>query len=554
MLTQLYIKNFVIVETLTLELQSGFCVLTGETGAGKSIWVDALLLAMGARAESGVVRAGAAQCDISLTFDISRLPSAQAWLSEHDFIDEAEDHCLIRRIIKQDGKSKSTINGYPCSLNLIKTLAPLLVVTHSQHQHQALLKTAQQRQQLDHYADTSELVSQLNALYHQWKQSQHEHSLLQAKTQDREKELELLQFHLTELAQLNFSETEWPQLLDEHRRAHQAKSFIQRLHDTVALTSEQEPHNAIDLIQQALISLEPLISEDEQAKGIHELLTTALVHAEEANTQLHDLRESLDVSPERLDYLEARIQLIHDVARKHHATPEQLPDMTQSLQHQFDELTHIEANLNSLAAAIANQEQQYRTLGKRISKQRQRGAQQLSDAVNAQLPALSMAEACFQVSLTPNATPEPTAHGLETVNFELSANAGQPHQALAKAASGGELSRISLALQVCLTEKVMPPLLIFDEVDAGIGGETAHAVGQLLRTLGSHSQLLCITHLAQVAAQAHHHYHVHKTTSNNHTFTHIEPIDNEDRTNEIARMLGGTNDTSQALAATLLQC
>jgi DNA repair protein RecN (Recombination protein N) len=550
LLTHIHIRHFVIVSDLSIDFNSGLNVLTGETGAGKSIWVDAVALALGARAGGDYIQAGQDYCDITLSFDLTKQPPAKAWLVAQDF-DENDNECIIRRRFKADGKSKCSINSIPCTQNSLKEFAPLLLLSHSQHQHQALLHHDYQRQQLDAYAGLTENVQQLHTLYSRWQKVAAEITVLKNQSPNQAAELELLQYQLQELAQLDPQPGEWLSLSREHQKCHNAKSLIENINQALQYTKSDHDNNADNLIQSAIANINQIATDDKELDKIQELLNHAAIYINEAGDSLVTYKDSLNTSPERLQLLEQRSSLYHDIARKHHSHPEQLLELMSSLQQRITALENLDDNLNNLVQAQQLLEQQYQRLATSISKQRKKSALELSRIISGKIQQLGLENSEFSIQLEPLTT-SLNPYGQEKITFMISTNAGQAAQPMHKVVSGGELSRISLALQVITAEKTHPPTLIFDEVDSGIGGETGHTVGKLLKQLGETSQVLCITHLAQIAAKGHHHYKVTKETRNNTTTSAMTKLTEQQRTDEIARMLGGKNKTSAQHAAEML--
>ena len=535
MLTRIVIKNFIIVKNLTLDFNAGLNVLTGETGAGKSLWVDAIMLALGARAESHIVKDNTAPCDISCCFDVGTQAKAKNWLQQHDFGDD--DDCIIRRIIQPTGKSKCSINGIPCSQNLLRQLAPLCLQIHNQHQQHNLLQRDQQRLQLDAFAAISREVNDLHLIYKNWAEQQRQLEALQQQAKIAEQELAFVNFQLAELDALNCQEGEWQQISAEHLKCHQAKQFITHIHNAREFAANNDPHNAESLVQHALAELEQVDCEDQALTSIRECLNTAAIHLQEANTQLQHYHSSLDLSPEHLNELEQRLSRIHDCARKHHVNPEHLHEVHKSLQQRAHDLSHIDTRIEILVDTQAASQKQYQRLAKKISAARTLAAKKLSSEISKKIQGLGMEAAELRIDLIPLESAL-NPYGQEEIGFTISTNRGQSPQPLAKVVSGGELSRISLAFEATTAEHRCLPTLIFDEIDVGIGGHTANTVGQLLRQLGEQSQILCITHLPQVAACAHHHYKVSKHTKATHTETSLCYLSAAERQTEIARMHG----------------
>lgn len=545
MLLEINIRNFTIIDTLNIEFDQGLSVLTGETGAGKSIWVDAIDYALGARADNKLIRHGENRCEIGLSFDLTKQTQAMSWLIENNYDDNQE--CIIRRIISKDSNSKATINGRPCPLQLLRQLGALLLNIHGQHDNQALLKQNEQQVQLDRYAQNSELLDALETVYSQWRQATNSINELTTQQANREAELSLWRYQLDELITLNLQENEWQQLSEEHQQLHNAKELITQINEAVNLAADNEEISATQLVQEAIHQLNEIRFNDPQINNIKELLNTAAVHLQEAQQELHHYRDHLDLSPENLEAVETRLSKLHDCARKHHIHPENLLELQNSLSSKMQQLENIDNQLDALIKLKEQQEKRYETLANELTDRRKNAAKKLSIDITKSIQDLGIAGGQFQIKLENQASKlHPT--GKEKIIFEVSTNPGHPFQPLSKIVSGGELSRISLALQVMTSQRYQTTTLIFDEVDTGIGGKTAETVGQLLRQLGENGQVLCVTHLAQVAAQGHHHYKITKTSQADKTFTDVKKLDKKMRVQELARMLSGSKISSETLA------
>lgn len=542
MLNTIHIEHFAIVDSLSLEFYPRLNILTGETGAGKSIWVDAVSLALGQRAESYVIREGKARCAITLCFDIRNNASAQTWLAKQDL--QADEECVIRRVITREGPSRATINGTPCPLQLIRELAALLINIHSQHQSQLLLKSEAQQNCLDHYANHHTLLEQTQNYYHQWRALEVELKSLHSKANHRDQELALLRYQLEELEQLALGEQEWETLYQQHQQLHQAKHLLVNVNAALNDTTEDDI-NALSLTQQAIAQLTRMNSDQPYIQTASELLQTAAIHLQEASNELNAYRHQLDLSPEYLATIEQRLTNIHDLARKHHVEPEQLHEVKQSLLQKIALLEDIEENLARIQTQQQNIATQYERVALQLTKSRENTAKQLSQAITQSMQSLGMEGGQFHVALMAE---KESIHplGNERIQFQVATNPGQSLQPLNKIVSGGELSRLSLALQVLTAQSQQTPTLIFDEVDVGIGGQTASIVGQLLKQLSTHAQILCITHLPQVAAYGEHHYHAKKQLHQASVNTQIQKLSEEQRIDEIARMLSGNNNSQHS--------
>ena len=541
MLTELYIRDFAIVDRLELSFTDGLSVLTGETGAGKSILIDALALALGERADSGVIRHGCARADISAHFAVPNGPAA-AWLVAQDLTDD--DGCVLRRVVERD-KSKAYINGRPVPVQMQRELGLLLVDIHGQHEHQSLLKRETQRALLDGYGDAQTAAAEVASHYRTWQERAQRCAALSAAAADREARVDLLRYQVQELQTLGLEANEWPGLEEEHARlAHGAELItgVQALADALC---DAEDVNARRLLAQAQSKLDALGAYDTRLGELSALLNEALIRIDDVGAQLRHYGDTLDLDPQRLQWVEQRLSAGHELARKHRVAPTELPGLLTKLQTELNDIDGYEQNLAALQAEIAAAEVAYHAAARTLSKRRAQAAKRLGVAVTEQIHRMGMPGGAFGVELHPCA---PSAFGLEQIEFTVTANPGQPAKALNKVASGGELSRISLALQVITAGLASVPTLIFDEVDVGIGGAVAEIVGQQLRALSAKRQVLCITHLGQVAAQGDQHYQVSKQTQAENTVAQISSLDKKARVQEIARMIGGVQISQQTLA------
>ena len=544
MLVHVNLKNFVLVDELSLELADGFHAFTGETGAGKSILLDAINLALGTRAESRFVKSGKPRCDISLNFDISKQPEIEKWLTEHELNDEGE--CLLRRSIYADGKSRATINGHPSPLHLLKELGQLMLQVHGQHQHQLLVKPKYQQYLLDQYGQHQNLLNQIETFYQQYQKIQQEIDLLQSKQTDRDDQLSLYEYQYKELEQAAITDGEWQALHQEHQRLHQSKSLITALNQAIEYTAESDDVSALSLLQQAMDQLNSVDFSDDQLDSAKTLLNTACIHLQEAESELNSYRQNLDLSPERLQEIENRLNLISDLARKHHVNPEQLTEVHASLQQKVDQLKNLDEHLLELETSLSSLTDDYNKVAKKLTASRKKLAKSLAKIITELLKQLNMPNSEFSIELITNDALM-SATGNESIQFTLSANPGQPLAPLQKVASGGELSRICLAILASLAGKQSIPTLIFDEIDTGISGKTADTVAKLLKQISGALQILCVTHLPQVASQAKHHYLVEKQVKGKSTNTTITHLNKQQRIEETARMLAGETINKQAL-------
>jgi len=543
MLTMIQIDNFAIIDHLEVDFQSGMTVLTGETGAGKSIIVDALSLVLGDRADPAVVRNNCKQADISATFDISQLPEIEHWLTEHELGDQSD--CLLRRIISKEGRSKAYINGHPATLNMMKSLGEQLVDIHGQHAHQALLRPGMQSRLLDNFANHSELLSNLSGHWNKWQMLLAELQQLQHSEQERRDRHELLDYQVNELAQFGISAKEISTIDEEFNRLANSNQLLEETRLQLHNLYQNEGQSAFEMVNQATVSLEQLSKMDKSLSPVIELLHGASIQIQEASQDLREYQEQLEMDPEKLKELDQRLSQLHDLARKHRIEVKQLPELQIRLVEELEELTNSSKRLDGLEKKVISARNSYLDTAASLSKSRHQAAKKLNKAISNYLTQLGMSGGQFEVDFETLDENRFNAEGTEKITFLVTANPGQPLQPLIKVASGGELSRISLAIQVVTVADSSIPCLIFDEVDVGIGGGTAEVVGNLLNEISTQSQVLCVTHQAQVAAKGNQHYRVIKTTHNKLTSTSLEDLQQELRTEEIARMIGGIEMTEQ---------
>lgn len=548
MLIHIDIQNFVLVDKLSLDFRKGLNVLTGETGAGKSIWVDAIALALGERADSKVIRQGESRCDISVGFDLRHIDKAQQWLQEHQLDNPENVECIVRRVIQLDGPSRSTINGIPCPLHLVREFGDLVLTIHGQNQQMDLLRTDGQQQQLDNFGKHQALLQKIQRIYQEWQHNLEEVSRLQSLLNHRQNELDLLRFQVHELKQLNLKADEWHTLNESHKQFHHAYQWRQQLQHALLLITDDDTHAALNQIYRAMHLLQAIKSDQEPLLGIQRLINEAAINLEESGNQLRQYCDHLTSDPHKLAEIEQRMDSIHQLSRKHRCTPDALFQVLQNLIARINVLENAEGELKKLELHQATLLKAYRVEAAELSAMREKAARYLSTHVSEWMQQLGMPGGQLKVNLEKIPEEEVHALGQERIRFLVSMNPGQELHALQKTASGGELSRIHLALQVITAQSEQTPTLIFDEVDVGIGGQTAAIVGKLLRHLGEKTQVLCITHLPQVAAYGHHHYKVSKIIQPDRTRSTIEPLDNDSRTKELARMLGGENITAQTLS------
>ncbi len=544
MLRTIHIRHLAVVDELNLELDRGMTVLTGETGAGKSILLDALGLALGDRADSGVIRSGADRAEIGAEFLIDERDDAAQWLREHDLDDEGQ--CLLRRTVGRDGRSRGFINGRPVPMQSLRELGERLVDIHGQHAHQSLLRSGAQREALDAYAGHPALLTTVAEEYRRWRELRQRLDELQASHAQREDRLELLRYQVDELRALALAEDELQRLVEEHDRLANLNQLREGSQSVLAALSDDEQGALADGLEHIAAELERLQGYDAALGEVVQMVREAAVQASEAGHELRRYVEGLNLDPQRLEEVDQRLGLIHDLARKHQVKAEALIAHGEALESELAELEGAGVALEETTAALAACEAAYAAAAQELGASRRRAAKRLSRAVTENMQRLGMAEGRFEIALTEQEGF--SAQGGERVAFLVSANPGQPPQPLAKVASGGELARISLAIQVITVSTGHIPTLIFDEVDVGIGGGIAEIVGRLLRRLGEERQVLCVTHQPQVASLAHQHLLVSKRSDRRSTVSQVAPLQGEDRVAEVARMLGGLEMTEQTLS------
>jgi DNA repair protein RecN (Recombination protein N) len=543
MLTDIHIRNFAIVEEAALEFEGGLTALTGETGAGKSILIDALGLVLGDRTDGNVIRHGCERAEISAGFAIRELPAVARWLEEKEL--QTDGECRLRRVVSRDGRSRGFINNQPVPLQSLRELGEQLVDIHGQHEHQSLLHAAVQRQLLDDFAAQQAPLADIAALYDQWKTTRTELEEVTRTGQEREARLDLLRYQLQELEALRLEPDEILELGREHARLGHAEDLLGACRRGLERLYDDDAGSAWRQISQTLSETERLVVFDESLAETTRLLGEILVLVKECADGLRHRADALEVDPEQLHALETRIGLIHDLARKHRCPPEQLPAVQEAMRRELDALEHADQRRESLQGRLDALESAYRETARQLSQRRREAGARFGREVTEAMQLLGMPGGVFRVDVQYDENRPFGPHGQDGIAFLVSANPGQPPDALSRVASGGELSRISLAIQVMSPRSADIPTLIFDEVDAGIGGGVAEIVGQKLRALGANRQVFCVTHLPQVAALAHHQLQVTKLAADDTTRTRIRRLDGEERINELARMLGGLEITRQ---------
>lgn len=545
MLTHLQVSNFAIIDKLELDFQQGLTVVTGETGAGKSIIIDALAVVLGERTDNTIIRHGQDKCEITACFDLSKIPIAQQWLIAHDY--DQDNECIIRRTIDKDGRSKAAVNGTPCSLQQIREFASLFINIHSQNQQQSLTKKNYQRELLDLFANHSDLSREVFNLYHKWLETYKQYENLKTDTQSLQAQLELLHYQIEELDKVGLTDGEYQSLDQDHKQLANAEKLMQHCQQALTLLQELEPLNVLSLLYQTLNHLRIIQESHPKIQQTSELINNATIQVEEVISEIRNFSNVIEINPDRLYQIEKRIEKIHELARKHHVQPQDLFKLHQELTMKLTHLNSTESHAALLLQSIDELQKKYHHSAKKLSKSRRNAALKLNTAITEKIQNLGMPGGAFEITFYDIPNQEPQPHGNELIEFLVAANKGHPLQPLHKVASGGELSRIALAIYVTTAQIHLTPTLIFDEVDVGIGGSTAAIVGQLLRSLSQNVQILCITHLPQVAAHGHHHLRVDKHISNDQTLAKLEALDENQKVYEIARMLGGVKITDKTL-------
>lgn len=549
MLRSLSIRDFVIVDKLDLEFAEAFTVLTGETGAGKSILIDALATVLGERAETGLVREGREKAEVSAEFDIGDCAAVAAYLRENDLSGDDEG-CLLRRVVEASGRSRAYVNGRPATVQQLKEIGEFLVDIHGQHAHQSLMRAPAQRALLDGYAGSGTLAAEVAAAFRDWQEIRQRRLALETGTQVLAAEREQLEWQVQELEALGFRADEWEELQTEHKRLGHAASLIEAVEYGLETLSEGEA-SALSAVASVSGRLNNLTDYDPLLKEVMEVLGPAQIQLQEAVYSLRHYQQRLELDPKRLRDVETRIDAVHTVARKFKI---QIADIPGRLAKMKARLTELETGFDPavLREREAKAETGYRELAGKLSAARKKAAGDLAKKVTASMQELAMGGGAFEIALNPLA--EGSAHGLEQVEFLVAGHAGSTPRPMAKVASGGELSRISLAIQTVTSQVAAVPTLIFDEVDAGIGGRVAEIVGRMLRDLGRRHQVMCVTHLPQVAAAGDQQWQVAKAAANGKVASQVSVLDRAARVEEIARMLGGVKitETTRKHAAEML--
>ncbi|WP_305402760.1 DNA repair protein RecN [Photobacterium leiognathi] len=546
MLAHMTISNFAIVKTLQFELKPGMTTITGETGAGKSIAIDALGLCLGDRAEASMVRPNEDKAEISAAFSLANNQAARRWLEDNDLMDGEE--CILRRVITKEGRSRGFINGSPVPASQQKALGQLLINIHGQHAHQQLMRPDYQQQMLDQYAGHHMLLDKTRETYQRWRQAHNDLKRLTQSREENEAQKQLLQYQVKELDELALGEEEFSEIEEEHKRLSNSGELAVASQTALSALYDGDDGNALQLLQMACQQVCNLGEYDNNLNAIPQMLEEAIIQVQEASQELRSYLDNLDMDPHRLIYLEERLSKIMSMARKHYVMPNELYQKHQDLLKELENLDCSDERLEEMAENVEALRQKCLLAAEKLSKSRQRYAKELDQKISESMHTLSMEHGEFSINITSDPDRMLSPIGYDSINFLVSTNPGQPLQPLGKVASGGELSRISLAIQVITAQKVETPSLIFDEVDVGISGPTAAIVGKMLRTLGESTQVMCVTHLPQVAGCGHQQMFVAKKTSEGQTETNMRPLTEDDRVAELARLLGGSEITERTLA------
>ncbi|RKZ87128.1 MAG: DNA repair protein RecN [Gammaproteobacteria bacterium] len=543
MLTNLSIRDLAVVDDITITFEKGMTSLTGETGAGKSMLVDAMSLVLGDRADSNMIRQGSERAEIAASFNSQNNPVLQQWLVEQELDDD--NQCHLRRTITKEGRSRAYINGRAVPLSQLRAISERTIDIHGQHEHQSLVRSETQRQLLDTVAKTQPLLTELTDHYQQWQSLQQQLNQLEQTAQDQAARRELLQYQVNELAPLNLSEEYLQQLVQEQHQLAHASQLIATAESALHQLADQEQGAAYTTISHVLSELEQHQEVEPRFNNLIEVLNSTVIQLNEAASDLRHFLDSTDVDPQRLQQVETELGVLHTQARKHHIEIEQLPAHFEQLQQELNALANIETHTEQLQQQLNQQQQVCLTLCQQITEQRQLTATPLAEQITQSIQQLAIPTGQIEIIVSPMANNHFNETGADQVQILVKTNPGQAAGELGKVASGGELARISLAIQVVTAGSRSVPTLVFDEVDVGIGGGIAEIVGNHLRKLAISQQVICITHLPQVASQAHQQLQVSKKNLDNSTHIEITTLNKKQRVEEIARMLGGVTLTEK---------
>lgn len=548
MLTQLTINNFAIVRQLEIELAKGMSVITGETGAGKSIAIDALGLCLGQRIETSMVREGQERAEIFATFFIEPTNPAYQWLQEQELQDpDNPSDCILRRVINADGRSKAFINSTPVSASQLKEIGQYLIHLNGQHASQLLLKNDYQLQLVDTFAHHHDLLAQMREDYRTWKNLQTQVKTFQQKVTENEAKKQLLQYQVEELDEFALRPNEYLELEEDQRRLSNSEQLTQLSQSALQLLSENETVSIDSMLYRATQYIDELSELDPRYASVQTMLNDALIQVQEATSEVQHLASHIEQDPMLLQEIEQRLSQALQLARKHNVKPEELVEWHQKLKAELTALLDFSESEERLILEEKAAFEKMQHTAKQLHESRCQAAEKLAQQVTHSIKGLAMENAEFFIEVNSDLT-KVTANGADNIVFTLRSNLGQQAQPLAKVSSGGELSRISLAIQVLTSDQSAIPTLVFDEVDVGISGKTASVVGKLLRQLGDKCQVLCVTHLPQVACHGHHQFNVEKFTIDDKTETKMTALSQEERVPALARLLGGSEITELALA------
>ncbi len=549
MLVALNVKDFAIITSSSLELHTGMTTLTGETGAGKSILLGALGLVLGDRASPGAVRDSASRAEISAVFDITDVKDAGDWLRDHsmDQPEDGEAECILRRVVSKDGKSRAFINGSPVTLRNLKELGRLLVNIHGQHDHQLITSPDKQRDILDDFGECEKLISNVHDVWQEWNRINRLITTAQDRLQARGDRLDTLRYQIQEFEKLSIDAIDLDAIDLEHRRLANATELGDLSGRAMELL-QNDPKSVLTQITHVEKAVAELLAHDNTTAEVAELISSARIQLEEAVDTLRQYSHGIEPQPQRLNELDTILSGAHQLAKKHQIDTSELTIYSQKLIEEFDELNSMDESIESLNKELKEVTVEYQKAAKKLTTKRRKSAKQLEEYLTEAMQTLGMKGGKFAIECSSKPTDTPSVNGLDHVLFNVSANPGAAPRPMSDVASGGELSRLSLAVQLITSERNRVPTLIFDEVDTGVGGGVAETVGQQLRKLGDRCQVLCVTHLPQVAAQGHYHVKVSKQSSDNKTLAESRTLSDDESLEEIARMLGGVKITKRTLA------
>jgi len=542
MLTELQVKDFAIITSSTLQLSPGMTTLTGETGAGKSILLGALGLVLGDRASTTTVRDGADRADITAVFDVSGCDDASDWLNDHAM--DQENECILRRVVTRDGKSRAFINGTPVTIKNLRDLSQKLINIHGQHDHQLMTQPDTQRAILDDFGECDSILSLVSEHWQAWTDKKRELDTINSRLQARSDRLDTLRYQLQEFSNLQLEGINFSAIDQEHKRLSNTTLLGELCGQAMDLLQDGN-HAVLSQITQATNVIEQLTSNDDATQDVAELLSSARIQLEEAVDTLRHYQHTIEPQPERLQELDTLLSGAHQLGKKHQIDLSELSTLEAKLRDEFDELQSIDDSIDAIETDLAKLAESHAKAANKLTDKRKKASVQLSEHLTRAMQTLGMKGGKFDIEVSPRKLENPTANGNDLVVFKVSANPGAAPRSMTDVASGGELSRLSLAVQLITSARHRVPTLIFDEVDTGVGGGGAETVGQQLRQLGDRCQVLCVTHLPQVAAQGHTHIKVSKKSSDNKTLAESRVLSDDESLEEIARMLGGVKITDR---------